>query len=82
MGNITLKLNPAEVGELQKSVSGQGGYQTLLRELQPKISANGSLTVDDELLGRIIRSCKYGSGGFQGRLRAAFGRSVRDLLEW
>ncbi|MBA4052459.1 MAG: hypothetical protein C0472_11405 [Erythrobacter sp.] len=82
MGKITFRLTQLEVAELRKPVNGQGGYQTLFRELQPLITRVGSLTVTDQQLGRIVRSCKYGAGGFQARLRAAFGRSIRDLLEW
>lgn len=82
MGTMRFDLTPDEVAELQKSVNGSGGYQTLLRQLQPTIKKNGSITVDDDTLGRIVRMCAYGSGGFQGRLRAAFRRSVRGLLDW
>lgn len=82
MGTMRFDLTPQEIAELEKPVEGSGGYQTLLRKLRPMIKKNGSLTVDDEMLGRIVRMCAYGSGGFQGRLRAAFRRSVRDLLEW
>lgn len=82
MGDVRFNLNPAEVAELNKPVNGQGGYQTLFQKLQPLIKRNGSITLDDETLGRIIRMCAYGSGGFQGRLRAAFRRSVRGLLDW
>lgn len=82
MSSIRLKLTPEEVAELKKPVEGKGGYQTLLRRLEPEISKNGSITIDDETLGKIVRMCAYGSGGFQGRLRAAFRRSVRDLLDW
>jgi hypothetical protein len=82
VGSIRLKLTTNEIAELSKPVNGRGGYQTLLRKLAPLISKNGSITVDDETLGKIVRMCAYGSGGFQGRLRAAFRRSVRDLLVW
>lgn len=82
MGSIRFKLTPDEIAELKKPINGAGGYQTLLRKLAPSINKNGSILVDDETLGKIVRMCAYGSGGFQGRLRAAFRRSVRDLLVW
>jgi hypothetical protein len=82
MGKIALRLNAQEVAELQKAVRGAGGYQTLLRQLQPLLKRGGWLTIDDNTLGRIVRSCAYGSGGFQGRLRRAFRRSINDLLQW
>jgi hypothetical protein len=82
MASARFLLNSNEIAELQKPVNGSGGYQILLRKLQPMMRKNGSLTLDDETLGRVVRMCAYGSGGFQGRLRAAFRRSIRELLEW
>jgi len=82
MGQTNFKLTQAEQAELQKAVNGQGGYQTLLRELLPLVQSNGSLTIDDEQLGRIVRMCAYGTGGFQGRLRSAFKAHVRALMTW
>jgi hypothetical protein len=82
MASTRFKLTPDEIAELKKPVNGAGGYQTLLKNLAPLITKSGNITVDDETLGKIIRMCAYGSGGFQGRLRAAFRRSVRDLLAW
>lgn len=82
MGQTTFKLTQAEQAELRKAVNGQGGYQTLLRELLPLVQSNGSLTIDDEQLGRIVRMCAYGTGGFQGRLRTAFKPHVRGLMNW
>ena len=82
MGHVTFDLTQAENAELAKAVNGQGGYQTLLREIRPLVQPNGSLTIDDEQLGRIVRMCAYGSGGFQGRLRKAFKSHVRSLMAW
>lgn len=82
MGEVTFKLTQSEQAEIQKSLNGQGGYQTLLSELQGQLKSNGTLTIDDEQLGRIVRMCCYGSGGFQGRLKAAFRNHVRGLMDW
>lgn len=82
MGQVTFQLDSAERAELAKPVNGQGGYQTLLRELNPLIKANGKISVNDQQLGRIVRMCAYGSGGFQGRLRAAFKKHVNALMTW
>ena len=82
MGKVTFRLSLAERAELAKTVNGQGGYQTLLRELYPLVHASGDLTIDDDQLGRIVRMCAYGSGGFQGRLRAAFKSHVNSLMSW
>lgn len=82
MGEVIFSLTQAERAELEKDVNGQGGYQILLRELQDQIQTDGSLTLDDEQLGRVVRMCRYGSGGFQGRLRSAFRLHVRSLMQW
>lgn len=61
---------------------GQGGQQNLHRRLVDQL-ANGNLTVemDDRRFGELIRyMTRYGSGGFQGRLRAAFRRVLGDML--
>ena len=71
-----------ERAEIEKDLKGQGGYQTLLSELQDQLQPNGKLTIDDEQLGRIVRMCRYGSGGFQGRLKAAFRNHIRSLMDW
>ena len=83
MGNITFKLAPDEREEVEKKLNGQGGYQTLLSEMQNQLESDNSLTIDDQQLGRIVRMMShYGSGGFQGRLRRAFANHVRALVEW
>jgi hypothetical protein len=78
---FTLKLTPAEAGEML-APSGDGGHQSLHEYLRGQL-AGGNLTVtlNDEQLGRVIRyMTQYGSGGFQGRLGRAFKRPLRDLL--
>ncbi len=61
---------------------GQGGQQNLHRRLVEQL-ANGNLTIelDDRRLGELIRyMTRYGSGGFQTRLRRAFAASFLDLF--
>lgn len=61
---------------------GQGGQQTLHRRLVEQL-ANGNLIIelDDRRFGELIRyMTRYGSGGFQSRLREAFKRVLGDLL--
>ena len=61
---------------------GQGGQQSLHRRLVEQL-ANGNLTIemDDRRFGELIRyMTRYGSGGFQGRLKEAFKRVLGDLL--
>lgn len=82
MGQVQFKLTPAERTEILKPVNGTGGYQTLLRDLQQTLQPDGTLVLDDELLGRVVRMCRYGNGGFQGRLKSAFRTHIRDLMDW
>ena len=82
MTSVTLTLTPAEQSELMKQINGLGGWQTLFAELQALLQANGNITLSDELLGRIVRMAHYTQGGYQGRLRKAFGRSVKSMVSW
>ena len=64
-----------------KGAAGSGGHQTLHRRLVKELQSGNQVTFTDEQLGELVRyMTRYGSGGFQGRLRKAFGRSVRELL--
>jgi hypothetical protein len=78
---IELELTAHEVSLLQEP-AGSGGHQALHAELLEQLAAGGTkLTLNDEQLGRVIRyMTQYGSGGFQGRLRQALSRPLRDLL--
>lgn len=62
--------------------SGSGGHQELHRRLTQELErGDNQVTFTDEQLGELIRyMIQYGSGGFQGRLRRAFSRSLADLL--
>lgn len=75
------KLTNAEAAELT-GPAGEGGHQSLHRRLIDEL-ASGNLTVtfDDAELGELIRyMTQYKSGGFQGRLRRAFIRSLAEQL--
>jgi len=53
---------------LGRPVVGQGGFQSLLRQLQSLLK-NGDLTLTPELIATMVRYVQdYGQGGFQGRL--------------
>lgn len=69
-----------EVAELKEAV-GTGGHQSLHRRLMQELRDGNTVTFTDDQLGELIRyMTRYGSGGFQGRLRNAFGRSLKDLF--
>ena len=73
-------LTQGEIDQIRNAV-GSGGQQTLHRRIVSELDLNnGAVTFDDEQLGTLIRyMTQYGPGGFQGRLRAAFIRSLKEL---
>jgi hypothetical protein len=74
-------LTEAEVAEIE-GPSGSGGHQSLHRRLLDELAAGDqTVTFDDCELGELIRyMTQYKSGGFQGRLRRAFIRSLEQQL--
>lgn len=74
-------LTPDEAAELTGAV-GEGGHQELHRRLSSELAHGLTVTFDDCELGELIRyMTRYGSGGFQSRLKRAFGRSLRELVD-
>jgi hypothetical protein len=78
---IVLTLTQTEAAELLTPM-GDGGqqafHQGIIGQLQ---GGNLGIAFDDEQLGKLIRyMTQYGPGGFQGRLRKAFRRSLLELL--
>jgi hypothetical protein len=62
-------------------INGREGAQSLLRRLQEKIEASDVLEFDNWELGQLIRyMTTHGEGGYETRLRKAFGRSLLDLF--
>ena len=72
-----------EEAEFITKATGTGGHQTLQRRLTAELrDGHNQVTFTDEQLGELIRyMTRYGSGGFQDRLRHAFKRSVRELFD-
>ena len=78
-----LTLTPEEALEITDA-RGVGGQQNLHRRLVEQL-ANGNLTIelDDRRFGELIRyMTRYGSGGFQDRLKQAFRREVALLFSF
>jgi hypothetical protein len=76
-------LNQDEIDYLFRPISGQGGFQGLLKRLRVRLDKNsGKLTLTKGDLERIPRyAFEYGNGGWEGRLRGIFGRHLGpDLL--
>lgn len=65
---------------------GEGGFQTYLRYLQARAQPddNGGVTIrfDKRQLGDLVFHMLYNvaSGGYQGKLRKAFGPALKELL--
>lgn len=69
MASRAIRLTTEDLTFLERPVNGEGGYQTLLRRLKASL-AGPDLVVDDETIEQMRRYAgKYGSGGFQARLR-------------
>lgn len=78
-------LTAEEIGELRRqnpSTAGDGGFQGLLVRLQKNVDASsGELTLSDDDLRRIpMYAFDYNNGGWESRLRRAFGRTLGPNL--
>lgn len=61
-------LRDDQVRRLMREVRGEGGFQSLLRDIQNHISSD-KLTLSPSLRQKVVRyALKYGDGGFQRRL--------------
>ena len=76
----TFTLTAAEQAELQKPANGQGGHQTVMLMLQSKLQPDGTITLTDTELGRVVRYSGYAQGGFQNRFKDAFHRSITAAI--
>ena len=77
-----LTLNRSEADALLEP-AGEGGQQGFHEMLRAQLK-DGDLSVElgDADLGKLIRyMTQYGPGGFQGRLRNAFRRSLLALIK-
>jgi len=77
---MIFQLKPAEMDALNQPVNGKGGFQNLTLTLQSQLQSTGSIEIKDAQLGAVLRCIGYTSGGFEGRFRNAFGRSVAEIL--
>jgi len=83
--SITVFLNAAEVAELERqdpATEGNGGWQSLLIELQRKLDRHtGALPLSESDLERIPRyAFDYRNGGWENRLRKIFARTLGPIL--
>lgn len=63
-------LRPEELEVIRRPVEGQGGMQSFLRALLPRIKSDGSLSLSIQEAERVRKYAEdYGEGGFQERFR-------------
>lgn len=67
--SIRIELTDDARTRLLRPVRGQGGFQSLLRELQSQVVGTNTLSLTPALVAKVARYVhQYGGGGFQGRL--------------
>jgi hypothetical protein len=67
---VIIELSATEAEYLSKPINGHGGYQSMLRRLQPMVQS-GQLVMPREEAERLCAYAnRYGQGGFQGRLKS------------
>jgi death on curing protein len=68
---IQVRLDPTELELLMREVVGEGGWNSLVRNLQKKANPDGTISLSSEEVERIRQySQGHGPGGFQDRLKA------------
>lgn len=80
---MKITLNAAEAETLMQHIEGNGGWQSLFRRLQdgydPK---SGAIQVSDDDVEKIRNYFnEYGDGGWQGRLKRIFRRTLGPNLK-
>jgi hypothetical protein len=82
-GYIDIELGDDEADALMEPLGGQGGFQSFLSRLQRNFSPyEGTVSITPEDLERIKRyAFGYGNGGWEGRLKAIFSRSLGQKLD-
>ncbi|HSC18554.1 MAG TPA: hypothetical protein VLC74_06540 [Rhizomicrobium sp.] len=83
--SVTVVLNAAEMAELERqdpATEGNGGWQSLLIELQGKLDRHsGALPLSESDLERIPRyAFDYRNGGWENRLKKIFARTLGRTL--
>ena len=65
---IIIKLSDKELVLLSRTITGSGGWQSLLRKLRQNIRGN-NLVLSNKDIGKIIKyTLDYGQGGYEDRL--------------
>lgn len=77
--SITIRLTPGEARKLLRPVTGQGGWQDFIRDLQKRLTERNELTLTSSEVERVRRYVEdYGVGGWQGRLEGVLNAIKRS----
>ena len=77
---VVVVLSSDEVEELARPWNGAGGFQNLAPKLSNAVQANGSLSLEDEDVGIIMRHMSYANSGFRDKVRKIFQRSFKEVM--
>ena len=80
---LQIKLTAEEAQTLMRRVEGNGGWQSLFRRLQDGYDPKtGDIIVSGDDADKLRDYCNdYGDGGWQGRLRKVFRRTLGPNLK-
>ncbi|MCG4261377.1 hypothetical protein K6W36_12455 [Acetobacter senegalensis] len=77
---ILFRLRPDETEYLREQLGVGGFQQKFFAETSRLDLRTGEIALNDAELGKIVRYCSYGPGGFQSVLKKIFLRSIEDML--
>lgn len=80
---MTVKLSQAERDQIFRTLPEErrnGGFQSFMVKLQDRMGEEGELELNSVDLATIQRYATYDNGGYEGRLRKAFGRHLPKIF--
>lgn len=79
---LKFRFSVQEAATLNTPANGEGGFQTLIRQLQAAYDpAARTIDMSDAMIGKVVPHLSYKPGGFEGRLATAFVRNIRNYME-
>jgi len=76
---IIIELDDDAVSLLQREINGQGGWQSLLKQMQDNLKGNQLTLMVGDISKIVSYTTNYGQGGFEDRLRPIISE-VRNLV--
>lgn len=82
MATLKFTFTAQEAVALNTPANGQGGFQSLIRQLQGRYDpATRTIEMTDALIGKVVRYLSYKPGGFEGRLATGFQRNIANYMQ-